>query len=187
MALNDVTAECQAAAAARVEATDAAPSDRRFAAVALAAEALRAVMRECTSEHDRSIAEAAKALRKQLRHVQPADDGAHGGAQQRKPPQPSAEGRGTPMGAGKPAAKPAAGGVSPRLQAVDFGQYDAHAFKSEVKAEKFARLMGGGKEHARVDHATHALSPDEQRAMEKELERQYTAATHHKGKKGLGL
>lgn len=80
---------------------------------------------------------------------------------------------------------------NPALEAkgLDLGQY-AHTeiFDGEVKkAEKFARLMGGGKvgEH-KTAHHTYAAPKEVLHKIGDDVEAQFNEALHHKGKRGLG-
>lgn len=78
---------------------------------------------------------------------------------------------------------------------LDLGQYataGAAAFNNDgKKTSKFARLMGGAKKAARHDdsedqHTTFALSVQEEKKRDSEIEREFDAARTQRGKKGLG-
>lgn len=77
---------------------------------------------------------------------------------------------------------------------IDLGQYANQEGKlfsgNDKKQEKFARLMGGKKaEHtgdSGLHHSTFAKSLDEVKKMNQDLEKEFTYALEHKGKKGLG-
>lgn len=79
---------------------------------------------------------------------------------------------------------------------IDLGQYGkAGVFtEDDKKKSKFARLMGGAKkesktedqQHPHHEHTTYALTQQEQKAVESELEKEFEMGRHHHGKKGLG-
>lgn len=72
---------------------------------------------------------------------------------------------------------------------VDLGQYShTKVFDgNETKAAKFARLMGGAKEHKSPRlHAMYAPNHEEELRQEKQLEQQFMSASAQKGRKGLG-
>lgn len=77
---------------------------------------------------------------------------------------------------------------TPQTQ-LDLGQYaNTDVFDgNDKKASKFARLMGGAKGTSTSKHATYAMDSSSAKKVTSEIEEQFNAAVHHKGKKGLGL
>lgn len=82
-------------------------------------------------------------------------------------------------------------------EGLDLGQY-AHTQVfdgNDKKAAKFARLMGGAKgikdgklpAGARSPHATYAPSHEQLAKITLDVEEQFSTATAHKGKRGLGM
>ena len=77
----------------------------------------------------------------------------------------------------------------PLQNRLDFGQYKdgASLFHGDTrKAEKFAKLLGGGKEHKLLLHNTVAQSATAYDDLSNTLERQFQEAMQHKGKRGIG-
>lgn len=148
----------------------------------LVAAALRKIEANCLEHAEVEHAKAAKAARKMMKAFFP-----HGDRKEAR----KEDGAAKEVPIPKKMKPEVTHNASPKIEGLDLGQYaNVEMFSADSKkASKFARLMGGmkpGAGEAPSSHCVFALTDEETKKVNREIEGQFSLAMAHKGKKGIG-